>query len=147
TYLADGPQCKFRKQVCPSERKAMTARMTAAKQVEKGEPPAREHQPSHIAHFAENGILSCRCRDRGGPPAGSLLPRAQFDRDNAGPQPSERKKSIKAAFTSLDRSCWVQCPQPGRMTVSRRFGTNCLRRGMSWSMPRMDSTRSRSPAM
>src|SRR5271166_126693 len=58
-----------------------------------------------------------------------------------------RKKSIIAALTSSGRSCWVQCPQPGRMIVPRSWGTNRDRLGTSRSMPRKAMTRSRSPTM
>ena len=37
--------------------------------------------------------------------------------------------------TSAGRSCWVQWPHPGKMTVACNRGTNSLRFGISRSMP------------
>ena len=42
-------------------------------------------------------------------------------------QPTSRRNAIRAALTSLDRSCCVQWPQPGSMTVFVRLGTNSFR--------------------
>jgi hypothetical protein len=41
------------------------------------------------------------------------------------------RNSSMAALTSLGRSCCVQCPQPGSITVFRKFGTNIFRLGIS----------------
>jgi hypothetical protein len=42
-----------------------------------------------------------------------------------------RRNSIMAALTSEGRSCCVQWPQPGSMTVFRSSGTNRFKLGMS----------------
>lgn len=42
---------------------------------------------------------------------------------------SAARNSSNAAFTSAGRSCCVQCPHPGKMIVSVRFGANALRLG------------------
>jgi hypothetical protein len=37
-----------------------------------------------------------------------------------------RRNSMSAALTSAGRSCWVQCPQPGSIWMSRSKGTACF---------------------
>jgi hypothetical protein len=37
-----------------------------------------------------------------------------------------RRNSMIAALTSAGRSCWVQCPQPGSIWMSRSRGTTCF---------------------
>jgi hypothetical protein len=47
---------------------------------------------------------------------------------------SRLRKSIMAVLTSGGRSCWLQCPQPGRMIVRRSWGTNFTILGIRWRM-------------
>ena len=57
------------------------------------------------------------------------------------------RNRIIAVLTSFARSCWVQCPHPRNMTVSRSCGMSVFRFAMTWSIPPNATTRSRSPAM
>jgi hypothetical protein len=41
---------------------------------------------------------------------------------------SVARKASRASLTSFGRSCWIQCPAPGRTTFVRRFGT------LTWSV-------------
>src|SRR5262249_38986274 len=58
-----------------------------------------------------------------------------------------RRNSMIAALTSAGRSCWVQCPQPGSIWMSRRRGTCCFMLAMCSAAPGNATTRSWSPAM
>ena len=67
-------------------------------------------------------------------------------RGNAAGITTLRKNPIIAAFTCSGRSCWVQCPHPGSMIVSRNLGTTVGRFATMSAAPGNASTKSRSPA-
>jgi hypothetical protein len=58
-----------------------------------------------------------------------------------------RKQSIIAALTSDARSCWIQWPQPGSMTLPRSCGTLFAKLATTRSIPGNANAKSRSPAM
>ncbi len=87
----------------------------------------RRARPVRRRGKAGHGPGSTRRRRRGlRPLAEALLARAGVVSRPPGAYGRGRRKLIIAALTSAGRSCWVQCPQPGRITDLVSLGSTSV---------------------